>query len=843
MVTTQGRFTRPLALGVTALLVLAACGTGTATPSPVPTEPPTPAPTSAPPSGTVAPTATPAPTPVVTATPEPVLTGGTMFMLMSTATSVGGIHFQDMDPQRTYTGEDLAFLGATINRSLNAYTYSDDPAVASGLMPDAATDTGTASADAKTWTFTVRDGIKWQDGSAVTCEDFKYGASRVFAQDLVGGGPAYALAYLDIPTNDDGTSQYPGPYSATADQQALFDQAVTCDGSTITYHLKNPVADFNYTVTLGMGAVPSPASHPDLVIDTGEAYDQAPWSNGPYMIESLVPDIGGHLHLIRNPFYDASTDESGRMAYPDDWMVLFGIDPGVMDQRLMNPNGDDSFAVSYGAVQPENLDTVFSDPHTTNPAFAGRAFSDYDPYSSYYPIRTDVVTNVKIRQAMAVALNRDALRQNGGGDFVGDYGDGFIKPNIGMDYAPTHLWDAAGPFGQDIPGTGDPALAMQLIADLGEAAPTLTWQYISSPTSDRGAGIIQDSLQLAGFTVNLSVIPGNRYACYFDPTCQTEFQAAGWGPDRSAVSRPGDRSVPHGCARRRTRRVSTRRAGGGRLIDTASVYGHGESELAIGTWLRTRGTRDEVVLLDQGCPSGRARLVHPGHPRDDPHDLSGSLERLGVPAVDIYLVHRDRPAVLVGEILDALAAEVAAGRARSFGVSNWTIERLDEANAYAAARGWPPIAWSSPSLALARPTGEQWPGTVDAGDDASRAWYATHPTRLEVWSPTANGYFAADADLAEPWYDAYRTQGNEARRARAAEFGAARGLTASQVALAWVISQPFAPVAVIGTRTVAHLRAAIEAASVCLTEAELAWLEHGDPTTDGARRHAAATWA
>ena len=284
-------------------------------------------------------------------------------------------------------------------------------------------------------------------------------------------------------------------------------------------------------------------------------------------------------------------------------------------------------------------------------------------------------------------------------------------------------------------------------------------------------------------------------------------------------------------------------AGGGRLIDTASVYGHGESELTIGTWLRTRGIRDEVVLLTKGAHPDERDWSTRVTPEIIGTDLSGSLDRLGVSTVDIYLVHRDRPSVPVGEILDALAAEVAAGRARSFGVSNWTLERLDEGNTYAAARGWPPIAWSSPSLALARPSEPPWPGTVDAGDDASRTWYSTHETRLEVWSPTANGYFATDADLAEPWYDAYRTPANEARRVRAAEFGAARGLTATQVALAWVINQPFEPVAVIGARSVAHLREAMEAAAVSLTEADLAWLEHGDPTTDGTRRRAATTWA
>ncbi len=558
MVRTQGRM-RALALGVTTVMLLVACQGTTASPTPGAS---TPAPTG---SGATPTDATPTGTPVVTTAPtEPPedLSGGTLFMLMSTAVSNGGTGFQDMDPQRTYTGEDIALFSATINRTLTAYTYSDDPAVASALVADAATDTGTASADGKTWSFTVRDGIKWQDGSPVVCEDFKFGVSRVFAQDLVGGGPAFALAFLDVPSVDgfralaegeedpdgDGaapttSSVYAGPYTDVlpgvfsdpeltqpiANDTAAFDAAVSCDGSTITYRLANPHFDFNYTVTLGLGAVPNQTDHPD--VDTGEAYDQAPWSNGPYVIEELVPDVGGHLHMVRNEHYDPATDESGRMAYPDEWMILFGLDPGVMDQRLMTPTGNDSYAVSYGAVQPENLATVFADPRTANPDFLGRAFSDFDPYSSYYSIRTDVVSNVKTRQAMAVALDRAALRQNGGGDFVGDYADGFIKPNIGMDYAPTNLWEAAGVFGQDIPDTGDIALAEQLIADSGEPAPELTWQYISTPVSDKGAGIIQDSLQKAGFTVNLSVITTNRYACYFDSECQTEFQSAGWGPD------------------------------------------------------------------------------------------------------------------------------------------------------------------------------------------------------------------------------------------------------------------------------------------------------------------------
>jgi len=286
-------------------------------------------------------------------------------------------------------------------------------------------------------------------------------------------------------------------------------------------------------------------------------------------------------------------------------------------------------------------------------------------------------------------------------------------------------------------------------------------------------------------------------------------------------------------------------AAGGRLIDTASVYGHGQSETVIGTWLRTRGARDEVVLLTKGGHPDERDWSNRVTPEIIASDLTGSLDRLGVPAVDIYLVHRDRREVPVGEIIDALAAQVSAGRARSIGVSNWTPERLDAAIMYADRHGLPSIAWSSPSLALAQPVHPPWPGTVDAGDDASRSWYATHATRLEAWSPTANGYFAADADLGSRRLRAYRTPANEARRARAAEFGATRGLTATQVALAWVISQPFRPVAIIGTTVVAHLHEAA-AAAVTLAGSERDWIEHGDATRGvpgDPRPSEAAAWA
>lgn len=447
-------------------------------------------------------------------------------MLMTTATA-GGDKFTDIDPQRIYVGEDLAFFGATIMRGLTAYKYSTDAKEATTLVADAATDTGTPSADAKTWTFTLRDGAKWQDGSPVKCEDWKYGISRTFAGDVITGGPQYAVTYLDIPTDSKGASMYPGPYKATADQQALYDKAVECNGNTITFHLKQGVGDFNYAVTLGMGAVPNPTDHPG--VDTGEDYTTQPWSDGPYMIDSNTPGTGGSLVLVRNPNWDTSQDAGYRGAYPDKWVVEFGLDPKIVDQRLIQPTGDDVNAVEYGNIQPENLNTIFSDPQTTTAAFAGRAFSDFDPYADYYWIRTDKITNVKIREAMAVAIDRESIRKNSGGDFAGQLADGVIKPTLALDYAPTG-W-ATDLFGQAVPPNGDPDFAKQLIAQAGVPAPTITWDYRKGTVADQNAAIVQSSLGKAGFTVNLNPIESGYYSYVLDPAKQHEAGTSGWGAD------------------------------------------------------------------------------------------------------------------------------------------------------------------------------------------------------------------------------------------------------------------------------------------------------------------------
>ncbi|MEO8638307.1 MAG: ABC transporter substrate-binding protein [Chloroflexota bacterium] len=505
MVRLNVRVLRAFAVSVAAVLVLASCGPGTTT---------SPAASGA--SGA----------PSAGGSAAAGQKGGTIYILSAEA------DFTYVDPQRAYTGEDLAFFGATIYRSLVGYTVSKDDVASAVLVPDLATDLGTPNADATSWEFTLRDGVSWEDGSPITCEDLKYGVSRTFANDVINAGPTYAVQYLDIPANpitDEADpksvflSAYYGPYDKTG--QELFDKAVVCDGNTITFNLSGPHADFNYTTTLGFSPVPAAA-------DTGETYGTTahpPISSGPYKVESYTTGNGGKFVLVRNENWDQASDDY-RTPYPDKWEIDFGLDPAVVDERLIASAGNDATAIGPPGIAPQNLAVIFSDPKTPQAQYEGRAVSGYDIYALYYWINVQKVPNIKIRQAMAVALDRDAIRKNAGGDFVGDFADGVIKPNIGPDYAESGMWTDM--FGAAVPDTGDPELAKQLIADSGEPAPTLVWNFADTPTGQKNAAIVISSLGKAGITVTPAPLErGKYYAIVFDPAKAGDFGSAGWGAD------------------------------------------------------------------------------------------------------------------------------------------------------------------------------------------------------------------------------------------------------------------------------------------------------------------------
>lgn len=447
--------------------------------------------------------------------------GGTIYVLTQ---SEGFAH---LDPQRNYTGADLAFAGSTLQRTLTTYKYAAGEE-GSDITADLATDIGTSSEDAKTWSFTLREGITYEDGSAITCEDVAYGVSRTFAVDVITDGPTYAISYLDIPEDAEslnGTT-YPGPYTATPEQQADFDKAVSCDGNTITFNLKVPVADFNYTVTLlSFSPVPKAA-------DTGEAYTTAPVSSGPYKIETY--EEGQQLVLVRNENWSKDSDPV-RNAYPDSIVVQFGLDPAVVDERLIADAGDDQFAVAADGIQPENLPTIFDDER-----FADRRQDGFDPYVTYTNVNNSTIDCYEVRLAMYLALDREALRTAGGGPYTGEFADGFIKPNLAPDYAPTEL-----PEGLNEDGTPNVEAAQAAMDAAAETCPDVVeyvkagigFMHPDTPTWQKNVSIWIESLGEVGIKVNsLAVEPSKYYPTVMNPETEWDISRAGWGPDWANAS-------------------------------------------------------------------------------------------------------------------------------------------------------------------------------------------------------------------------------------------------------------------------------------------------------------------
>ena len=437
--------------------------------------------------------------------------GGTIHILTN------GEQIAHLDPQRNYTGDDLAFAGSTMHRTLTSYKYAAGDA-GSEITADLATDTGTVTNGGKTWSFTLRDGSTFEDGSAITCADVAYGVSRTWASDVITDGPTYASTYIDA-------GKYPGPYKATAAEQAAYDKAVACDGNTITFNLKDPVADFNYTTTLLAFSPVQKAA------DTGEKYDMRPVSSGPYKIESY--EIGKSLVLVRNDKWNKDSDPI-RSANPDSYVYEFGLDEAVMDERMIKDAGDDQYAVSFG-IQPENLPTIFDDE-----TFKNRRVDYYDPYVTYTNLSVKALPCLDVRKAIYLALDREALRKAGGGPYTGDFADGFVKPALTLDYKKSTL-----PEGLNEDGTANVEAAKAAMTAAETACPEiaqhakdgLTYYRPATPTWDKAIAIWIDSMSKVGIKLkDEPVEPSNYWPTVMNPETNYDIARGGWAPDWANAS-------------------------------------------------------------------------------------------------------------------------------------------------------------------------------------------------------------------------------------------------------------------------------------------------------------------
>lgn len=281
---------------------------------------------------------------------------------------------------------------------------------------------------------------------------------------------------------------------------------------------------------------------------------------------------------------------------------------------------------------------------------------------------------------------------------------------------------------------------------------------------------------------------------------------------------------------------------GGNLLDTAHVYGawvpggDGASETMIGHWLQERGTRDQVLLSTKGAHPPMSDFSQKRLDAESIRsDLSESLERLQTDFIDVYWVHRDDPERSVESIMDALHEQVASGRVRYIGASNWTSERIEAANRYARESGLPPFIGSQPhwNLASLNPV---LPNDLVAIDERERQWYAdTADVAIFAYSAQASGFFSGrygrgfkpEGGRADAVTGMYANDESYRRLDRVQSLAANLGVTGSQIALAYLTSQPFPVVALIGANKLTYLEDSCEAGDLVLTPEQLRYLELG----------------
>jgi peptide/nickel transport system substrate-binding protein len=422
--------------------------------------------------------------------------GGTLTILQQA-------DFVHLDPQRQYVTHANA-VDQLMVRTLTM--LKNDPRTGRQvLVGDLATDAGTdVHHDGKTWRYTLRDGLRYADGSAVTAADVAYGVARSFSPNLADG-PNYLQQWLT------GTADYNEAYRGPYGGGAKTPPGVTVSGRTITFHLAAPHPDFGYAASLGTTA-PIPA-RTDPGVAHADRYDTAPPATGPYRVSRY--QRGVQLTLVRNRYWDPRTDPV-RHDYPDRIVVRIGADPRQQTDRLIADRGADRYAVSIDGVPPERVDAVLADR-----SLRSREVVGFWPFVTYLMINTRRVTGVAERRAINYAIDKAAYLDAIGGPSHGEVASTLLSPTVlGFD-----RYDA-----YPTPGHGGaPARARQL---LGGRHPTLRYAYPDTAKDRAATKPLVASLRRAGFRVVATALDAATfYSAVAQPDNRYDLYPVSWGAD------------------------------------------------------------------------------------------------------------------------------------------------------------------------------------------------------------------------------------------------------------------------------------------------------------------------
>lgn len=430
------------------------------------------------------------------------------------------------DPARQYYGWCLN-MGRLYYRTLTA--FKPVPGEDSfDVVPDLAQAPGEANADQTVWTYHLRPGVTYEDGTPITTKDIKYAIQRLYATGVINGGPSpYYWCLLDDCV--DGEAKYKGPYD---DPDGDLPRIETPDDSTIVFNLTQPYADFDYLMALGT-ASPIPADK-----DKGEDYALEPVASGPFKIESYDP--GKSITFVRNENWTQASDEV-RKPKVDKVELTMISNRDDLDQRVLAGTLD---ALADNGFKAAAITQTLNDPNKKK-----YADNPVEPATQYIVLASSVppLDNVECRKAIFYAINKKALLAANGGDSQGTI-TGSMTPIGVPGYEPDY-----DPYPSGADGTGDLAKAREALAACGHPDGfDVNMTYIAgSVTDEQNFAAVQESLGRVGIKVTAK--PGEQSVYYTTWIGSPQniidqklgILGAGWGADFPSIN-GFYRSIAHG---------------------------------------------------------------------------------------------------------------------------------------------------------------------------------------------------------------------------------------------------------------------------------------------------------
>ncbi len=415
-----------------------------------------------------------------------------------------------VDPGETYYGYSWDML-RNYGRSLVVFK-SEPGAAGLELTPDLAEDLGKSSDGGKTWTYTLKKGLKYEDGSPITSADVKHAVLRSTDKKTFPNGPAYFEAMLALPEG------YDGPYRT---KNMNTDSAIeTPDDSTIIFHLNEPFAGFDYMAQLPQ-TVPVPQAK-----DTGAKYKNHVLSSGPYMFKGNYNPTTGFT-LVRNPNWDGSTDPN-RKALPDEMTVQLNMAPDDVDNQIEAGTLDVDIAGT--GVQPAALTKVLQDKalqaRADNPTIARNWYTSINP-------TVKPLDNIDCRKAVIYAMSPTSYQNAYGGKFAGGEIATTLLPPMIPGYEDFDLYDVK----KNLNGQEDKAKESLEACGQPDGFETTMAYRDDRPKEKATAEAFQEALGKVGIKVTPKALPSGDY---FSGTCglpsyvvknNIGMCANGWGAD------------------------------------------------------------------------------------------------------------------------------------------------------------------------------------------------------------------------------------------------------------------------------------------------------------------------